>query len=110
MFSANHIVVIIIFIIVFLFYSWNQTENFSTYYGRQCNSCSNKSFGQCLQCNDCGICFDGETYKCIKGDSFGPHINDKYRVTCQRWYSNDPMARYVNENNFCLERPFANNL
>ena len=100
------IILLLIVIIIFLLYSCNKFENFTTYYGKHCNSCGNKSFAECLKCDDCGICFDGETYKCMKGDNFGPYINQKYHVTCQRWYNGDPATRFVNENNLCVDKPY----
>ena len=39
----------------------------------------------------------------MKGDMYGPYEED---ILCQRWYYNDPLSRYANENNFGISKPF----
>jgi hypothetical protein len=99
-----YILIVIIIIIIFLLYNnYHQTETFSGFYGRECGSCNDKNIGQCLMCNQCGVCYDGQTYKCMRGDKDGP-----YDTTCKclKWLHNDAFGRYANENNWQVIKPY----
>lgn len=95
-----------VFLLVLLvLFFMNTNENFTTYYGHQCNSCKDLNMGQCMKCDDCGVCYtDGGKANCVRGDQYGPY--DNVNNICQRWYHNDPFSRYVNENRFCVQKPF----
>jgi hypothetical protein len=60
-----------------------------------CNSCDNLSFGQCLDCTNCGfITTDGAKGKCVKGFTHGPSKPHTYPKT-SRWYHSDDFWRYM---------------
>jgi hypothetical protein len=64
----------------------NKIDLFNNTTGKQCIDCYKKSFGQCLDCFNCGYCDN----KCISGNIFGP--SDK-KIKCKRWFHNDD---YIN--------------
>ena len=63
------------------------TEHFNEKYGIRCLNCENKTFGECLECSDCGYCLNKKSAQCVKGDIHGP-----YTGTCNRWIHNDPWS------------------
>ena len=74
------IIIIIILIIIIVFLHMNHKEGFD--YDTICGNCDNKSFHQCLNCENCGVCTTefGDMY-CTKGDINGP----KDRKDCYKW-------------------------
>jgi len=97
------IITIIFAIFLWIIYNPSTKENFSTWQGHRCSTCADKNIGQCLLCDDCGVCFDGINNTCVRGDMYGPYDSD---LSCNRWYYNDPLSRYINENNFGVSKPF----
>lgn len=98
------IVLIILFVIYYLFIkdiSWRQpelgVEGFNESTGKLCNSCSNKTYNQCLNCFNCGFCVDKYTGKgrCVAGDHNGPYNYDD----CHNWYSGDSFLAMNKMNN-----------
>jgi len=83
------IIIIIILIIIIVFLHMKHIEGFD--YETKCNSCDNKSFHQCLNCEDCGVCVTefGDMY-CAKGDRNGP----KDRKDCYKWHYGNIYPQY----------------
>lgn len=66
----------------------SKIEAFSGKYGNVCRNCDSKTFGECLECADCGFCINDFSSKCVSGDVHGP-----FEGKCQKWYQNDPFTR-----------------
>lgn len=93
------ILLILALFIVYKIYTYNYLENFNRTHGKWCENCEKKSFGQCLDCFNCGFCIteSGKGY-CTKGNVFGPYdFNEK----CKRWVHNDEFASMLNLKNIC---------
>ena len=98
------ILVLIILLIFIYFYKKNNYLYKYNNYNKYNNDNYTIPFRQCILYNETGVCIDGnDNYKCIKGDSFGPY--DK-TIKCKRWYHNDPFSRYINENNYHVDKPY----
>lgn len=93
------LLLVILFIIYKILFSSNNNENFNRTNGKWCDNCEKKSFGQCLDCFNCGFC---ETESgmgfCTKGNVYGPN-NHK---TCKRWIHNDDFVSMTNLKNYCV--------
>lgn len=72
-----------------------------------CNNCDELTFGQCLECYNCGFCGKGGSGKCMRGTFTGPN-NKELERTCPRWYHNDQFWRYINGtgDSKCIDRAF----
>lgn len=81
------LVVIILYFLINKNQSKNLLENFNERYGTRCPNCSDKTFGECMECSDCGYCLKTNSAQCVKGDVHGP-----YEGTCDRWIQNDPWS------------------
>ncbi len=89
------ILLFVIFIIYKFFYN---TESFSRIYGKFCRQedCKNKTFGQCLDCFNCGFCLEDENKGvCVPGNIYGPTNKNK---KCMKYIHNDEF--YTNFNNY----------
>ena len=79
--------VLVIIIIFILIYKLSSTENFGRISGKWCDDCTKKSFGQCMDCFNCGFCLtESNKGYCTKGTVFGPN---KMSEKCNRWIHND---------------------
>lgn len=86
------ILVILTILYIFAVASGPCIEGMDNTYGGHCRSCDNKSFGQCMNCSNCGFCVDKDGVgKCVSGDMFGPWDKSK----CVNYYHNDPYWRNV---------------
>ena len=77
--------VLVIIIIFILIYKLSSTENFGRISGKWCDDCTKKSFGQCMDCFNCGFCLtESNKGYCTKGTVFGPNkMSEKcLKVTC----------------------------
>lgn len=74
----------------------NKLEHYNDTSGKNCITCQEKNFNQCLACYNCVWCEDefGNS-GCIGGNRFGPYNNER----CQRWRSGDPYVAMVRRNN-----------
>jgi hypothetical protein len=103
-----------IFVMLYLYYvfvSCGQSkkiiEKLDENAGRYCSSCEDRSFGQCLQCYNCGFCGSGNKGMCMKGTFAG--IQDDPNKQCPgKWYTNDTYWRNNNTNpdEFKSDMPF----
>jgi hypothetical protein len=96
------ILFIIILITIYKFYDiYLNTENFNRTHGKWCENCKEKSFGQCLDCFNCGFCIteSGKGY-CTKGNVFGPKDSSE---KCKRWIHNDEFSSMLNLKNICRD-------
>ncbi len=89
--------IILLFIVLFLIYKIlnnNEEENFIRSSGKWCDNCEKKSFGQCLDCYNCGFCVSdyGKGY-CTKGNVYGPESN---KENCSRWIHSDEFSTLLN--------------
>jgi len=85
-------IIVCIFIIITLYFIINKYvpksyEHFNERYGTRWPKCDNKTFGECMECSDCGYCLKNTGSQCVKGDVHGP-----YKGTCDRWIHNDPWS------------------
>ena len=89
------LIILLILLCIYVTYQYNYNwEGFSDYSGKYWSSCDNKSFGQCIQCYNCGFSVDpsnGYSGKCVNGSVFGP--NKKINGV---WYQNNNFWRYNN--------------
>jgi hypothetical protein len=74
------ILIIIILALINIYLLNKNTENFD--YNTDCTSCKNKSYHQCRNCVNCGVCTTamGDMY-CVNGDINGPYN----RTDCLKW-------------------------
>lgn len=93
--------IILIFILVataFFIYFYihlNYFESFNEQVGKFCLSCKDKTFNQCLECFNCGICVDKSgNISCMGGDHRGPYNFER----CYRWYHRDPYKTKMDMN------------
>lgn len=88
------IIAIIFAILLFIAYKQAYKETFNERYGTRCFECKNKTFGECMECSDCGYCLSEGNSQCMKGDVHGPYKGD-----CIRWIHNDPWSshQFVNK-------------
>jgi hypothetical protein len=83
-------IIVILFLLILLIYLYSKTkENFD--YETKCLNCDNKSYFQCRNCEDCGVCVTefGDMY-CTKGDKYGSHE----RNDCYKWYYGNIYPQY----------------
>jgi hypothetical protein len=105
------LVLIFTIIIVALFIinkGFTYNEHFNEQMGRFCGSCSERTFGQCLQCFNCSWCVDKfGNGRCIGGDVNGPYNYEK----CALYYNSDPFNRmkYNNSHYKCSYGPIQAN-
>lgn len=86
LFIFSFLFIIIFFLLALVFYSPIISESFSSN-GRLCNSCSHKSFNQCIDCLDCVFCIDSSgNSSCIPGTLNGPNNPN---IKCSRLYTSD---------------------
>jgi len=87
-------------VIVYVIYScFFKNEGFGRISGKWCEDCGKKSFGQCMDCFNCGFCMtDKNKGYCTKGTVFGPN-NKSDR--CQRWIHNDDYVSNLHRSNTC---------
>jgi hypothetical protein len=96
--NHKYIFIVIIILIIIYLYKHNE-EYFITYYDdnlgfdqRYCKSCDDKTILNCGECNNCGICIQGNISKCISGDIDGP----SNKVKCDKWiYGSNNSINYV---------------
>lgn len=83
------IILIIVLIVIILIFNMRKDEAFD--YHTKCLSCNNKSYYQCLNCEDCGVCVTefGDMY-CKKGDKYGPYEGDN----CYKWFYGNIYPQY----------------
>ena len=83
------IILIIVLILIILIFYMKKDEGFD--YETQCLSCDNKSYHQCLNCQDCGVCVTefGDMY-CAKGDKDGPFE----KKDCYKWFYGNIYPQY----------------
>lgn len=80
-------IILLVILCVLIFCYFNKTENFNRSHGKWGIDCEKKSFGQCMDCFNCGFCMTGaNTGYCTKGTVFGP---DKLNNDCRKWVHND---------------------
>lgn len=86
---GTFIIILILVLLVILFIFTRKSENFD--YESECKNCEKKSFHQCLNCKDCGVCSDqlGNMY-CVKGDEHGP----SERKDCYKWFYGNIYPQY----------------
>jgi hypothetical protein len=104
--------ILIIFIVVVLFlflgtrYSLNKEGfHFRRQYGSWCNCSDDKTFNQCMDCANCGICIKNNgSVKCVPGDVYGPY--DK-SYQCKMWHHNDEFSRRLWKNKLKMVKPFS---
>ena len=90
----------ILLTICVLFLVYNQ-EHYGRIHGKWCEKCNKKTFGQCMDCFNCGFCLKGNNKGyCTEGTVFGP--NNKYEK-CQRWIHNDDYSRSINLTGKCSD-------
>ena len=83
----------ILLTICVLFLIYNQ-EHYGRIHGKWCEKCNKKTFGQCMDCFNCGFCLTGaDSGYCTSGTYMGPSVRDK---TCKRWIHNDEYSRDIN--------------
>ena len=74
-------------------------ENFNRTTGKWCENCETKSFGQCMDCFNCGFCMtEANSGYCTKGNIFGP---EKYNDKCKKWMHNDEFVKNLHQTNTC---------
>jgi len=95
------LIILFILLIIYLISRYYSQENFNRNTGKWCINCEQKSFGQCMDCFNCGFCMTEKNKGyCTKGTVFGPNnIDDK----CIRWMHNDEYANNLNKTNTCRE-------
>ncbi len=93
------LLLVVLFVIYKLLFASQDLENFNRTTGKWCDNCEKKSFGQCLDCFNCGFCVteSGKGY-CTKGNVFGPYDNNE---NCVRWIHNDEFSSMLNLKNYC---------
>jgi len=80
------ILLVLLCALIYCYYN-NTKENFNRNHGKWGINCSKKSFGQCMDCFNCGFCMTGSnTGYCTKGTVFGP---DHLENNCRKWIHND---------------------
>ena len=93
-------IILLIFIFaacLYCLYNSYCNENFNLTTGKWCINCEKKTFGECMDCFNCGFCATGPNQGyCTKGNLFGP---DKYTEKCQKWIHNDEFSRELNRTN-----------
>jgi hypothetical protein len=104
----------VIFVLIYLYAIATDkcVEGLDQTYGTLCESCDNRSYGQCLRCYNCGFCESSDSIdstgaykgKCMKGDFSGP--SDKTQK-CNKWYSNDPFWSNAATEDQCIFPAFA---
>ena len=92
----KYILIGFILIVIFLFVQ-NRREPFAEISGQLCSSCEDKTFNQCLECFNCGICEDQwGNFKCVGADvASGTYNKEK----CSRLHLADPYTRMQYNNN-----------
>ncbi len=92
------LLLIILFLIIIIIYFSNK-ESFGRISGKWCINCNKKSYGQCMDCFNCGFCVtDKNKGYCTPGTVFGPtNLKEK----CQRWIHNDDFSNNLNRINKC---------
>ena len=86
------ILLLILGILILLYAGCNENFNLTT--GKYCINCEKKTFGQCMDCFNCGFCLTGKDMGyCTSGTRLGPDVRDK---TCKRWIHNDEFSRDIN--------------
>jgi hypothetical protein len=96
--NSTYILIFIVFALIFTYGISSSScphskEGFSSFYGHDCENCSNKNKRQCLQCSNCGLCLKNNKLTCVKGSVWSPY--DK-SIQCDKWISSDPFGRYAN--------------
>ena len=93
------LLIIVLFVVYKLYSIYYNKENFNRTHGKWCVDCNKKSFGQCLDCLNCGFCItsSGKGY-CTKGNVFGPNDSNE---KCKRWIHNDEFSSMLNLKNIC---------
>ncbi len=83
------LIIIVILIILIIFLYNKKSEGFD--YDTMCTNCDNKSYHQCLNCENCGVCVTefGDMY-CAKGDKNGP----SERKDCYKWFYGNIYPQY----------------
>ncbi len=87
-------------VLLFVIYKYFlTTENFGRISGKWCKDCNKKTFGQCMDCFNCGFCLS-ESNKgyCTSGTVFGP--KDKSE-NCLRWIHADDYINNLHRTNTC---------
>lgn len=71
-------------------------EHMNDEVGRFCRKCKGRTFNQCLDCFNCGMCIDkyGNSM-CLPGDHKGPYNYEN----CSIWYHGDPFNKYYRYKN-----------
>tara|TARA_Y100000780_G_scaffold205743_1_gene200940 strand:- start:28125 stop:28439 length:315 start_codon:yes stop_codon:yes gene_type:complete len=100
---------IILFIIGIVLLLGNKNKNegfhFRRQYGSFCNKCDGKTYNQCIECANCGICVLGnKKVKCTPGDMYGPYDS---RLHCKLWFHNDENSRRLWKNKLKMVKPYA---
>jgi hypothetical protein len=91
--------IVLVLIVLFIIYKYFNTENFGRISGKWCIDCNKKSFGQCMDCFNCGFCLtESNKGYCTSGTVFGPKDkSDK----CLRWIHNDDYINNLHRTNTC---------
>lgn len=85
------LILLLILVLIIAYYFYYKKEHFDLYYGVNCENCSEKTFGECIQCANCGFGLVGNNKGfCTRGDMLGPY-KSKYKF--KKWLYNDPFWR-----------------
>lgn len=101
---------ILIILSIFLVYFYN-SESFSNLdyssnnnfwnlldYGKSSSNCYSLDSSNCLNYNNCGLCYDGYSSKCIPGDYKGPF----FHYGCNNWLYKDYIGKKIFDQNYTI--------
>ncbi len=92
-------IILLILICLIIYYFTSTKENFNRTTGKWCDNCETKSFGQCMDCFNCGFCMtESNSGYCTKGNVFGPAKHDS---ECKKWMHNDDFIKNLHQSNTC---------
>ena len=87
-------ILLLILALIIFYYFYYKKEHFDSFYGGFCGNCEKKTFGQCMQCANCGFGIINKNIGlCTKGDMLGSYEN----INFKKWYYNDPYWRQNKE-------------
>lgn len=92
------LIIIIMCLLTYFYNNSNETiydtnDDIEGYYNF-CGKCTNKAFGQCLNCANCGFISKNGYGKCVEGDMYGPYKFDPDYVNA-KWIHYDDYWRHV---------------
>ena len=113
LFAIICIIVLIFYVYVYFSNCNKQLEGLNEGTSHYCHNCNDLSFGQCMECYNCGFCASGNKGKCVSGSFMGPQSiwGDEKQKNCPRYYHNDQFWRYLNSDkaNECLHKAYYTN-